>query len=180
MSEPKTLLLNSTYAPLRVISWKRAVMLWFEDKVEILEEYDDFDLTSVKIRIKCPAVVRLLTYVSGKKQRVKFSRINVFSRDKYSCQYCGATPGPSGLTYDHVIPRSRGGKTVWDNIATCCIPCNRKKADRTPEEAKMKLRTKPVKPTWMPTSKILAVPKTPDLWMSYLYWNSELENDNEK
>jgi len=178
-AERRTLLLNASFEPLRVISWQRAVILWFEDKVEILEEYDDFELTSVSLTIKCPAVVRLFQYVSSKKHRVKFSRINVFARDKYMCQYCGSKPGTQNLTYDHVIPRSRGGKTVWDNIVTCCIPCNSRKADRTPEEARMILRTKPSKPEWSPRTKLmLAIPKTPDCWRDYLYWNQELENDN--
>lgn len=179
MSDHKTLLLNASFEPLRIISWQRAVTLWFEDKVEVLEEYDDFELTSVHVKIKCPSVIRLLAFVSSKKQRVKFSRINVFSRDKYTCQYCGREPGTGSLTYDHVLPRSRGGKTVWDNIATCCIPCNSKKADRTPEEAGMKLRTKPAKPSWTPHAKlIIALPKTPDCWRNWLYWNQELENEN--
>lgn len=181
IAEHKTLLLNATYEPLRVISWQRAVILWFEDKVEVLKEYDDFELTSMSFTIKCPAVVRLLEYVSTKKHRVKFSRVNVFSRDNYECQYCGSKPGTSSLTYDHVVPRSKGGKTVWENIATCCIKCNARKADRTPEEANMKLRKKPVKPNWSPRTRlIVALPKTPDCWRDYLYWNQELENDNEQ
>jgi len=179
MREHRTLLLNSTYEPLRVISWQRAVILWFEGKVEIVEEYSDFQLTSMSVNIKCPAVVRLFEYVNGKRHRVKFSRVNVFSRDRYTCQYCGDKPGTAGLTYDHVVPRSKGGKTVWENIATCCIPCNSRKADRTPVEAKMSLRSKPEKPDWTPRAKlIIGLPTTPDQWRDYLYWNSELENDN--
>src|ERR1041385_3706166 len=107
LAEPKTLLLNSDYQPLRILSWQRAVMLWFEEKIEILEEYDDFDIKSVSVTIKCPAVVRLLQYVNGRKHRVKFSRVNVFTRDKFMCGYCGDQPGTSSLTYDHVVPRSR-------------------------------------------------------------------------
>jgi len=178
--EHRTLLLNSSYEPLRVISWQRAVILWFEEKVEVLKEYEDFALTSMCLTIKCPAVVRLFAFVNGKKHRVKFSRINVFSRDRYTCQYCGEKPGTPSLTYDHVIPRSRGGKTVWDNIATCCIRCNTKKADRTPAEARMVLHTKPTKPDWTPRQKlIIGLPNTPDCWRDYLYWGQELQNDNE-
>lgn len=175
----QTLLLNSTFEPLKIIGWQRAIMLWFDGKVEIVEEYSDFNLTSVSITIKCPAVVRLLQYINGRKHKVKFSRVNVFSRDKFTCQYCGVTPGTSNLTYDHVTPRSKGGKTVWENIATSCIPCNSKKADRTPQEAKMVLRTKPVKPGVSPNTKfIIGLPSTPDQWRSYLYWNQELEHDD--
>ncbi|NJL53690.1 HNH endonuclease [bacterium] len=179
MTDPRTLLLNSTFEPLRVISWQRAVVLLFEGKVEVVEEYEDFDLKAVSVTIKCPAVVRLLSFVNGRRHRVKFSRVNVFSRDQYMCQYCGSQPGTPNLTYDHVVPRSRGGKTTWENITTCCIPCNSRKADRTPAEAKMKLRSKPTKPEWSPTKKIfVGIPKTPECWRDYLYWNQELENDN--
>lgn len=180
VAEYRTLLLNSTFEPLKIISWKRAISLWFDGKVEIISEYEDFTLRSVSITIKCPAVVRLLEYVAGKKYKVKFSRVNVFTRDKYTCQYCGARPGTANLTYDHVIPRSKGGKTVWDNIVTCCVRCNCKKAARTPEEASMRLLTKPAKPDWNPRSRInVAMPHTPDQWREFLYWNQEIENDND-
>ncbi len=173
-----TLLLNATYEPLKVISWQRAVVMWFADKVEIVEEYEDFDLKSMSITMKCPAVVRLLSYVRGNSHKVKFSRVNVFARDQFTCQYCLTQPGTSNLTYDHVMPRSRGGKTVWENIVTCCLACNSKKADRTPEEAGMKLRKLPVKPAVRPLLKFtFNIPKTPDAWRNYLYWEQELEHD---
>jgi 5-methylcytosine-specific restriction endonuclease McrA len=174
-----TLLLNSTYEPLKVISWQRAVSLWFTDKVEIVEEYDDFDLKSVSFTMKCPAVVRLVSYVRGTRNRVKFSRVNVFQRDHFTCVYCGAQPGTRELTFDHVLPRSRGGKTMWTNIVTACLPCNHKKADKTPEEAKMKLRKKPEQPPVRKDRFVLNIPKTPDAWRDYIYWNQELANDNE-
>ncbi len=180
METRQTLLLNSTFEPLQVITWQRAILLWFDGKVEVIEEYEDFNLTTVSISIKCPAVVRLLQYVSGNKNKVKFSRVNVFARDRYACQYCGTQPGTGHLTYDHVLPRSKGGKTVWENIVTSCVKCNSRKADRTPQEAKMTLISKPVKPDWTPRTPILfGIPSTPQQWRDYLYWNSELENDNE-
>jgi len=173
-----TLLLNSTYEPLKVISWQKAVSLWWTDKVEVIEEYDDFDLKSVSITIKCPAVVRLLRYVKGNRRKVKFSRINVFARDNFTCQYCGSQPGTRDLTYDHVTPKAHGGKTTWENIATACIKCNSKKADRTPVQAKMKLKKRPRKPATRPYTRLtLHVPKTPDAWRNYLYWNQELQQD---
>lgn len=175
-----TLLLNASYEPMKVISWQKAVSLWFSEKVEIVEEYDDFDLKSVSMTMKCPAVVRLVRYVKNHRTKVKFSRLNVFSRDNFSCQYCGAQPGTRNLTYDHVVPKSRGGKTSWDNIVTACLPCNAKKADRTPKEAKMPLRTKPTKPAARSYNRLVFnIPKTPEAWRSYLYWTQELENDNE-
>jgi 5-methylcytosine-specific restriction endonuclease McrA len=173
-----TLLLNSTYEPLKVIPWQRAVSLWFTDKVEIVEEYDDFDLKSVSFTMKCPAVVRLLKYVVGNRFKVKFSRINVFARDNFTCQYCKKQPGTRNLTYDHVKPKSRGGKTTWDNIVTSCIPCNSKKADHTLIEARMKLKKLPRKPIERPQLRLtFNIPKTPDAWRNYLYWNQELEHD---
>ena len=181
MSEdPKTLLLNSTFEPLRVISWQRAIILWFEGKVEVVEEYEDFNLTSVSFSVKCPAVVRLLQYVTGRGNKVKFSRVNVFSRDKYTCQYCGVVPNTTDLTYDHVVPRAQGGKTTWENIVSCCIACNNRKSDRTPQQANMLLRKKPIKPNWTPQRRLVIMfPSTPAQWRDYLYWNLELENDNE-
>ena len=180
METHQTLLLNSTFEPLQVITWQRAIVLWFDGKVEIVEEYEDFNLTTVSISIKCPAVVRLLQYVGGNKNRIKFSRVNVFSRDRYTCQYCGIQPGTGNLTYDHVLPRSKGGTTIWENIVTSCVKCNSRKANRTPQEAKMVLLNKPVKPSWTPRTPILfGLPSTPGQWRDYLYWNSELENDNE-
>jgi len=154
-------------------------MLWFDDKVEVLREYSDFDLTTVSFTIKCPSVIRLLQYVNGRKHKVKFSRVNVFARDQYRCMYCGNSPGTANLTYDHILPRSKGGKTEWTNIATCCGACNTKKADRTPQEAKMALKHKPTKPVVPPSNKFLVgLPTTPESWLDFLYWNVELENDN--
>jgi 5-methylcytosine-specific restriction endonuclease McrA len=174
--ERRTLLLNATFEPLKIISWQRAIALWFEDKVEIVESYDDFELKSQKLTMKCPAVVRLIEFVKSHRNKVKFSRANVFGRDKYMCQYCGDTPGTEDLTYDHVLPRSKGGKTEWTNIVTCCVDCNKKKADRTPEQAKMKLMTQPRKPDLRPESVIrMTLPTTPDEWRNYLYWNQSLQ-----
>lgn len=127
-----------------------------------------------------PAVVRLLKYVKIDFKSVKFSRINVFGRDRFTCQYCGVQPGTASLTYDHVVPKSRGGATKWENIVTCCIECNREKADRTPAEASMKLRIKPVTPERRPFMRrlVVSLPNAPDEWRDYMYWNTELENSN--
>lgn len=174
--ERRTLLLNASFEPLKIISWQRAIALWFEEKVEILESYVDFTLKSQSITMQCPAVVRLVTFVKCHRNKVKFSRANVFGRDKHKCQYCGSAPGTEELTYDHVLPRSKGGRTEWTNIATCCIDCNKKKADRTPEQAKMKLLSTPRKPDLRPESVIrMTLPVTPDEWLNYLYWNSSLQ-----
>lgn len=176
--EAQTLLLNADYSPLKIIPWQRAVCMWVSDKVDIVEEYEDFDLRSMTFTMKCPAVVRLIRYVAGTNRRVKFSRVNVFGRDNFQCQYCGVQPGTPNLTYDHVTPKSQGGKTHWENIVTACIPCNSKKSNKTLEKAQMKLNTKPIKPTERPFYQFrINVPKTPEAWRNYLYWNQELQQD---
>jgi 5-methylcytosine-specific restriction endonuclease McrA len=160
-----------------VISWQRAFTLLTLGKVEVLEEYDR-DVRTVNVVFKMPAVVRLLRAFRRHKKPVKFSRVNIYARDKYRCQYCGGKAPISELTYDHVVPRSRGGRTVWENIVTCCYECNRKKANRTPREAAMKLRTRPVQPVWVPAVSIrVSTRSMPDAWRDYLYWTGSLSDE---
>lgn len=169
----RTLLLNQGYEPLGTISWQRAICLLTLGKVEVVEEYDR-DVRSVYLVVKMPAVVRLISRLRRRKQRVKFSRQNVLARDRWRCQYCGQKKKIAELTYDHVIPRSRGGKTCWENIVTACQDCNARKGDRTPEQAGMRLRSRPERPTWVPVFTIQLTGSVPDQWASYLYWSSEL------
>ena len=170
----QVLLLNITYEPLKVINWKRAITLFLLGKVEVLEEYGQ-EIHSVSFTIKLPSVIRLLRMVKRPNSPIKFSRQNIYARDKYRCQYCGTKFPSEELNYDHIIPRSRGGKTEWTNIVTCCIQCNRKKGGRTPREARMKLVRKPIRPTWLPALKItIGYRKVPHSWRDYLYWNVEL------
>ncbi len=143
-------------------------------KVEVIEEYGR-NIHSVSFTIKLPSVVRLLKFVKRNKKPVKFSRQNIYARDKSRCQYCGVKFSPEDLTYDHVLPKSRGGRTEWANIVTCCIDCNRKKGGRTPREASMKLMKKPVMPTWVPAVRLtIGFKHVPRTWREYLYWNVEL------
>ncbi|NQT56532.1 MAG: HNH endonuclease [Desulfobacteraceae bacterium] len=170
----QVLLLNITYEPLKIINWKRAITLLFLEKVEVVEEYNR-EIHSVSFTIKLPAVVRLLRMVKKPKTPVKFSRQNIYARDKYKCQYCGRQFPTEELTYDHIIPKSRGGKTKWENIVTCCIQCNRKKGGRIHTEAGMKLIRKPSRPTWLPALRItIGFREVPHSWRDYLYWNVEL------
>ncbi len=170
----QVLLLNITYEPLKVINWKKAITLLFLNKVEVVEEYGT-EVHSISFTIKLPAVVRLLRMVKRPKTHVKFSRQNIYARDKYRCQYCGKRSASEELTYDHVIPKSRGGTTRWENIVTCCIDCNRKKGGRTPEEARMKLTRKPSRPQWLPAVRVtIGFKEIPRSWRDYLYWNLEL------
>jgi 5-methylcytosine-specific restriction endonuclease McrA len=152
--------------------------MWLDKKVEILVEYAERVYHAIDDWSgKMPAVVRLLKYVSQHRDKVKFSRRNVFARDYFTCQYCGVQPGTENLTYDHILPRSRGGKTAWDNITTCCFDCNARKSDCTPKEAGMKLRRLPKKPAIRPQlgRLFLNSPNTPDEWRSWLYWEQELQ-----
>ena len=124
--------------------------------------------------------MRLLKLVRLKDSHraVKFSRINIFTRDGYTCQYCSRKFRTEELTFDHVIPIAKGGKKTWENITTACWRCNNKKSGRTPEEAGMKLKKRPVKPRWSPVITItIGIRNTPESWRDYLYWNMELDAD---
>lgn len=172
-----TLLLNYTYEPLRVIHWQKAITLLWQGKAEVLEVYDR-EIHGVSLTIKLPAVLRLLRIVRIRVHTgaVKFSRANIFARDRYRCQYCGKKFKSEDLTFDHVIPVSRGGRTVWENIVTSCLSCNNRKSGLTPDEAGMRLIKKPHKPKWSPSLTItIAIRNAPESWRDYLYWNIELD-----
>jgi 5-methylcytosine-specific restriction endonuclease McrA len=170
----RTLLLSQGFEPIKVISWQRAITLLFLGKVEVIEEYDN-DIRSVSLVIKIPAVVRLLRAFRRHAKPVKFSRVNIYARDHYRCQYCGRRASISELTYDHVTPRSQGGRTEWTNIVTACYECNRKKGGRTPREAGLQLLAQPVQPNWVPAVTIrISMRSIPDAWRDYLYWTGDL------
>ena len=172
--ETKTLLLNSWGMPHSVLSWMDAVTLTFQrdgknrPKAIVLEEYEE-TISSPSVTLFVPAVMQLTNSVSGFKRNVKFSRINVFTRDGWRCQYCGGRFTMKELNYDHVVPRKNGGRTVWENIVTCCYPCNTRKAGRTPEQAGMKLMRKPARPHSLPLHSVfIDGSKIPQAWMPYL------------
>lgn len=163
----RTLLLTPWMAPLKVISWQMAVRLQYQDKVNVLEVYEE-EISSPSVTWHVPAVVQLKKPLDSMKRGVKFSRINVFTRDGFRCQYCGTRKGMRELNYDHVIPRIKGGPTVWTNIVTSCYPCNDRKAGRTPEQAGMKLFRKPVRPRTLPMSYLqLDRRSIPEVWKDY-------------
>jgi 5-methylcytosine-specific restriction endonuclease McrA len=173
----RTLLLNQGYEPIKIISWQRAISLLTLHKVEVVEEYDA-RVRAPSIMIQVPAVVRLRRAFRRHARPVKFSRVNIYARDGYRCQYCGVRCTIDRLTYDHVIPRSRGGRTSWENIVTCCYLCNTSKANRTPAEARMTLLSAPARPTWMPAVQIrVSMRSVPDAWRDYVYWTGEIEHD---
>jgi 5-methylcytosine-specific restriction endonuclease McrA len=162
------LLLNHSYEPLRIVSWQRGVQLLFQKKAEVIEE-SELVIRSVSITMKLPAVLRMLYYIPliRKKTLVRFSRINVFIRDKHICQYCGKYFSRSQLTLDHVIPIVQGGNKSWENIVTACKKCNQKKGGKTPHEAGIALIKKPKEPHWLMEKLDIKNP-TPESWKIYL------------
>lgn len=166
----RTLVLDQSYQPHRVVSWQRAVTMLFQDKIEVLEAYDE-NIRSVSITIPMPAVVRLVHRIRASKKAVKFSRINVATRDGFRCQYCGDRRPMDQLTYDHVVPKSKGGRTTWENIVMACYGCNEKKGDRTPAQAGMRLRKTPVKPKRLPVVAYRVGPRAalPPVWAPWVH-----------
>ena len=174
----RTLLLSQGYEPIKIISWQRAITLLTLDKVDLVEAYG-MEIRAATLVINVPAVVRLRKAFRRHRKPVKFSRVNIYARDGYRCQYCGTKCTTAGLTYDHVIPRSRGGKTTWDNIVSCCYDCNSHKANRTPAEALMVLRSKPARPSWIPAVQIrVSTSSIPDAWRDYVYWTGEIDGED--
>jgi 5-methylcytosine-specific restriction endonuclease McrA len=166
----RTLLLNASFEPLDIVTWKKGIQLLFQVKTEVLEESEE-SIQTVQLSIKIPTVLRLTKYVKiyQKKETIRFSRCNILVRDKNTCQYCDTCTNTMQLTLDHVIPVVQGGKKSWENIVTACKNCNQKKGGRTPEQAKMKLIQKPKKPHWLSTRKFkIDTNETPERWKFYI------------
>jgi 5-methylcytosine-specific restriction endonuclease McrA len=162
----RVLVLNASYEPINVCNVRRATVLVLKERAEVLERGEGA-LHSERLTFQRPCVIRLLRYVRVPRDvhRRKITRKAVLARDAWTCQYCGRQA--AGLTVDHVIPRSRGGESVWENIVASCAPCNRKKGNRTPREASMHPRSAPRPPG--PTVFIhLASPRIPVAWEPYL------------
>lgn len=165
----RVLVLDQSYLPISVIGWQKAMRLIALEKVEVVKEYDR-DIRSAKQSWKLPAVIRFVKKFFRPRKMVKFSKQNVFARDRWRCQYCGKKFSPSELTYEHVVPKSKGGKTDWDNIATSCIPCNTRKGSNTPQEAGMRLRRTPTRPDWVPIFALkIAKGTVPEHWKDFCY-----------
>ena len=161
----QVLVLNASYEPLNVTTVRRAHVLVFKGKAEVIEELDE-PLRSATVTFPRPHVIRLVQYVRVPRtlQR-KISRRALFARDGWRCMYCGEPGGK--LTLDHVVPRSRGGDSVWENVVTACAPCNLRKGDRLLEETHMHLPRPPRAPS--PVLFIsLALHRVPDAWLRYL------------
>jgi 5-methylcytosine-specific restriction endonuclease McrA len=165
----RSLLLNSSFEPMRIVTWQKALILWFQEKVEVLEYHTAYARSS-RSRFQLPSVLKLKVYVRPKnKNSVRFCRENVYLRDDYRCQYCGDRFAPKLLTLDHVVPASKQGVKSWTNVVTACRDCNQRKANRTPHQAKMPLLTEPEIPHWLPFSDYeFKRGQIPDNWLQYL------------
>jgi len=195
--ERPALVLNRAWAPIQVTSVREAISLVAKGSALIIEPgtfathdlrtWNDVSLAkarfegerirSTRLAIVPPEVILLKTYQGRGERSVVFSRKNIFKRDRYTCQYCGAQPGPELLTIEHIVPRSKGGVSSWENCVLACVECNKRKADRTPEQAGMKLRTVPRKPSWKTLAHVPPRERR-ESWEQFLsraYWEVELE-----
>lgn len=192
----KVLVLNRSYFPVHITSVRRAFSLLYQGIAKAVDQqYRTFDYESwsalsatvhdetiglIGRAIRVPRVILLVSYDRVPRRQVRFSRFNVFARDKNTCQYCGRRFSRSELNLDHVIPRSQGGLSIWANIVCSCLRCNRVKGGRRPEEAGMRLIKKPVQPEWTPFTLETFTFKRYQEWLPFLnevdaaYWNTEL------
>ena len=179
----KCLLLNADFSPLVIIGWKKAITWLYKDSnnIEVISYYEnDFIQGSAFKKYRIPAVLKTSVYYKLTSHKVNFSRKNVFIRDNFSCQYCGANIAQAQLTYDHVTPKSawdyiKGSPTNWTNIVTACVLCNNRKGNRTPDQANMKIINSPIVPRkhkkYLPVSAFLAKIKKdiPSEWSTYIF-----------
>lgn len=193
------LVLNRSFFAVQIVDWRRALSLVYLDHARVVDEdyrtytFDDWRELSTLIikepsgfvhtpsfRIAIPDVISLRSFDGLPKSDVKFTRRNIYEHYSYKCAYCGRKFSTSELNLEHVIPRSRGGKTDWSNVVTSCIPCNLRKGNRLPDEASMKLLVKPTKPQWSGTSAVCFRPgfRVKASWQRFIdnvYWNTELD-----
>jgi 5-methylcytosine-specific restriction endonuclease McrA len=198
------LVLNKHYMAIRIVSVRRAFSLLCRDLAQVISVEDgryntyDFDswaevsqlrhefepnahewLKTVRFEIVVPKIIRLLFYDKLPRQNVKFNRRNIFARDNNHCQYCGKKFPISELSIDHVLPRSQGGKSTWENVVCSCLDCNIHKGGRTPEQARMKLLTLPKKPKRSPLIALKLNNDRYESWKEFLdqaYWSVELKD----
>ena len=191
LSRP-TLVLNRNWQPVNIASVARALTLVWNESARVVdpESYQLYDwqdwaamtpqddqpfIRTVSTRLRVPEIVALITFDRLPQSVVTFSRRNIFKRDRYTCQYCGHQPQPDDLTIDHVVPRSQGGMSTWENCVLACVICNHKKANRTPSQAGIRLRKHPVRPEWNPVYSQHAV--RVESWSKFIsqaYWDVEL------
>ncbi|MGE0493812.1 MAG: HNH endonuclease [Vulcanimicrobiota bacterium] len=159
------LVLNASYEYLNVTSLQRAVKLLYKEKAELVETVQGQVIGSVRRQFGMPSIIRMLYYIRRPFKEVPLTRKNILVRDQHVCQYCGR----NGDTVDHVRPRSRGGPNTWTNCVCACAECNRKKNNRTPDEAGMRLARKPRKPSHLPWVR-MKQSSAHHSWARYLFW----------
>ena len=165
-----------SYFPLSVWDWRDAIRAVVANRVNVISEYE-LEVRSPTRTLRLPSVISLKQYIAPAR-RPAFTRFNVFLRDRLVCQYCGDAFPAYDLTFDHIVPRSQGGITRWENVVAACGFCNLAKGGRTPEQARMPLRRRPVEPsTWELRENGRAFPPNflHESWRDYLYWDTELE-----
>ncbi len=169
MQEP-VLVLNATFEPINVTAVRRAMVLLLKGVAQA-EEVNHAEVHSTSLAIRVPSVIRLLAYRHIPQQTRALSRKNILLRDRNTCQFCGRVFPAAELTLDHVVPRSRGGRSSWENLVACCYQCNNCKGDRTPEEAGVRLARKP-RPFTMYTSRQLMrlIGRRDEKWRKYLFY----------
>ena len=184
MLNSNVLVLNRSYLPIHVTSARRAFTLIYQQIARAVnEEYETFDFEQWWRRapqlgedvigtpsgsIPVPRVIVLSSFDRVPKRHLRYSRVNVFARDKFTCQYCGAKPHRSQLNLDHVIPRSLGGKTTWENVVCSCVDCNRRKGGRTPRQARLRLKRSPTRPRWTPLVNLRVSKVRYEEWQPFL------------
>lgn len=192
MKKP-VLVLNKSWQPIHVMEMSEAITKVFvgaakvvdpddyrtyewEDWASVKPRHEDAVIKGGSLEIKAPEVIVLTKYDKVPNAAVTFNRRNVYLRDKHCCQYCGKSLSREQLTIDHVTPRAQGGTSTWKNCVVACFPCNSKKADRTPEQANMKLLSSPKKPKWTPSLKKGKVLSSWEKFISDMYWDTPLES----
>lgn len=166
-----------SYFPLSLWPWQDAVKAVFLDRVNIVAEYD-FAVHSPSFEMALPSVIALKEYIAAAR-RPAFTRFNVFLRDSFSCQYCGDRYPTPELTFDHVVPRSRGGRTNWENVVTACSDCNLEKGNKMPDQCGMRPLTRPAQPTTyrlQENGRSFPPNFLHESWRDFLYWDTELES----
>tara|TARA_Y100000766_G_scaffold258732_1_gene247152 strand:- start:24 stop:593 length:570 start_codon:yes stop_codon:yes gene_type:complete len=166
------------YFPLSLWSWQDTIKAVCLNRVTIISEYEK-SISSPSTKIKLPSVIALKEYVPQKRIPA-FTRFNVFLRDRFSCQYCGGRFSASDLTFDHVVPRSKGGRTNWTNVVAACSPCNLRKGNKLPGQCSIQPLSNPIAPNvWQLQENGRAFPPNylHESWRDYLYWDSELQTD---
>lgn len=164
----KVLVLNQNYEPLSVCNVKKAIILLYLGKAELIEASDGKFLRSVSMVLPFPSIVRLSLYIRVPYKKIILSRKNILRRDGHRCQYCGRNDVP--LTVDHIVPRARGGEDAWENLVCACIECNNRKGDRTPEESDMPLPRRPLRPNHVTFLRHF-VGHIDERWKPYLFMN---------